>query len=89
MPLNEMLVDEHWAAAGGQAKYERSFSCGIECFDAFYAWMLMTCLMRKGAAGVSTNDVVRNVLGRSLGVVADNQPPVSSKRTVEHRRAIA
>lgn len=44
---------------------------------------------RKGAAGVCTNDVVRNVLGRSLRVVADDQPPISGKRVVEYRGALA
>lgn len=81
MPLNEVLVDEHWAAAGGQAKHKRSFSCRVECIDSFYAWTLMTCLKAKGAAGVSTNDVVCNILRRSLGIVANNQPPRSGKRT--------
>lgn len=48
MPLDEMLVDEDGAAACGQTKYEWSFSGWIECFDTFYAWPLMTCLIRKG-----------------------------------------
>ena len=89
MLLNEMLVNENWAAAGGEAEYKRPFNSGIECFDPFYACTLMACLIRKGAAGVCTNDVVRDVLGRSLGVVANDQPPISGKRTVEYRRALA
>lgn len=84
-----MLVNEHWAAAGGQTEHEWSFSCGIECFDTFYAWTLVACLTAQGTAGVCTNDVVCNVLGCSLRVVANDQPPVSGKRTVECRRAIA
>jgi len=48
MPLNEMFVDEYRAAAGGQTEHKRSFSSGIECLDAFYAWTLVTCLIRKG-----------------------------------------
>lgn len=86
MPLDKVLVDENWAAAGGQTKYEWSFSCRTEGLDAFYyAWTLMTCLLCKGAAGVCTNDVVRNVLACSLRIVANNQPPISGKRTVEYR----
>jgi hypothetical protein len=73
--LDEMLVDENWAAAGGQTKYEWSFSCRTEGLDAFCkAWTLVTCLMRKGAAVVCTNDVVRNVLACSLRIVANDQP---------------
>lgn len=84
-----MLVDEHWAAAGGQTEHERSFSCGIERFDTVYAWTLVACLIAQGTAGACTNDVVCNVLGRSFRVVANDQPPVSGKRTVECERAIA
>lgn len=84
-----MLVDENWAAAGWQAEYKRSFSCGIEGLDAVYAWTLVTCLMRKGAAGACTNEVIRNVLGRSSGIVSNNQPPRRGKRAVEHGRTLA
>lgn len=89
MPLDKMLVDEHWAAAGRQTDYEGSFICGIECFDTFYARTLVACLIAQGTAGACTNDVVCNVLGRSLRVVANDQPPVSGKRTVGYRRAVA
>jgi hypothetical protein len=50
VPLDKMLVDEHRATASGQAKYEWPLSCGVECFDTFYAWALMTCSIAQGAA---------------------------------------
>ena len=89
MPLNEMLVNGDRTAAGGQTKYKWSLSSGIECLDTLCAWTLTTCPMRKGATGVCTNDVVRNVFGRSLGVVANDEPPITGKRTFEYRWALA
>lgn len=82
MSLHKVLVDQDWAASRGQAQDKRPFWSRIEGFDAFYVLPLARFTSVQGIAGSLTNDIVGDILGRSLRIVSDDQPPRSGKRTV-------
>jgi hypothetical protein len=51
MPLDKILVNKNGTAASWQAEDKRPLRRWVKRFNAFYAWTLMTCLMREGGAG--------------------------------------
>jgi hypothetical protein len=71
MALDKMLVDQDGAASSRQAQNERSLRSRVEGFDAFYVKALAGCETTQGSKSC-TNDIVCDVLGRSLRIVSDN-----------------
>jgi hypothetical protein len=69
--LNKVLVDQDGAASRGQAEDEGLLWRWIESSDAFYARPLEGFVPVQGGQ-MCTNDIVRNVLGRSLRIISNN-----------------
>lgn len=66
-----MLVGQYWAAPSRQAQNKGSLLGWIEGFDTFYVCSL-DGLMAAQESGISTNDIVGNVLGCRVRIVPDD-----------------
>jgi hypothetical protein len=62
--LHKMLVDQDGAASSRQAENEGSLGSRVEGLDAFYVKALADYGTTQGSKSC-TNDIIRNVLGRS------------------------
>jgi hypothetical protein len=76
MSLDQTVVDENRAAAGGQTEHKGLVGSRIKGVDALFCAAVSRVDACARGLGVSrTNNVVCGVLRRSLRVVFDDQPP--------------
>jgi hypothetical protein len=69
--LDQMFVDQDGTASSRQAQDEGSLGSRVEGFDAVYVEALADCETAQRSMRC-TNDIVRDVLGRSLRIVSDD-----------------